>query len=480
MLLLKHKIDKEFMISTKSKSGFLEDDRDLVAAGYKPQLKRSIGFFASFAASFSIMSVLMGVFTNYGYVLGKAGPFGLWTWFIVGFGQLMVALVFAEMAGRIPLTGALYNWNDKLGHPAISSLVAWLSIFAYAIGAAGIIAIMMAPIQSLVGHAFSMNTIRLIGLAIITTQMLISIYGIRLAASINKIAVVGEIIALVIFGILLLLVVLLNGQANTTFLTHIPSSPAPYWPAFLISILLGAWTIFGFEAPSDLSEETMNVKRVVPKSIISGIITSIVLGAFFIGVVTIAIPDLQTVTGSSDPISTIFVSHLGQSLTNIFLAMVLVAMFATALLNLIVATRVLFAISRDEKFVGYSFLKKVSPNGIPYYSVMAIIAVEIITFLTMYGLPAIYASAIVLLGLAYLITVINFLMSVKKLPPTTSFSLGRWHWPVVICSVLWLVLLLVILTVPQEFHLAAKIGAGVVILGFLQHFLQQSLKKSIA
>jgi amino acid transporter len=273
---------------------------------------------------------------------------------------------------------------------------------------------MMAPLQSLIGHSLSMGTIQIVGLAIIAVQMFISIYGIRLAASINKFAVVAEILALIVFGGLLLFVVAAKGQINTSYLTTIPSTPVPYWPAFLISILLGAWTIFGFEAPSDLSEETLNVKRIVPKSIISGIITSIVLGAFFIGVVTIAIPNLATVTASADPISTIFASHLGQGLTNVMLLMVLIAMFATALLNLTVATRVLFAISRDEKFVGHSLLKKVSSHGIPVYSVIAIIAVEVITFLTMYGLSAFYASAIVLLGLAYLITVVNFVLNIKK------------------------------------------------------------------
>lgn len=456
-----------------------QDDQDLIAAGYKPQLKRKIGFFASFAASFSIMSVLMGVFTNYGYVFNKAGAFGLWTWFIVGAGQLMVGLIFAEMAGRIPLTGSLYNWNDKLGHPAVSSLVAWLSIFAYAIAAAGIFVIMIPPIQSLVGHELSMNTIRLVGLGLIAIQMLVSIYGIKLAANINKVAVVGEIIALVIFGGLLLAVVGSKGQINTSYLTHIPSTPTPYLPAFLISIILGAWTIFGFEAPSDLSEETVNSKKIVPKSIITGIITSIILGAFFLGVVTIAIPDLGTVTAASDPVSTIFAYHIGQSLTNILLLMVLVAMFATALLNLTVASRVLFAVSRDERFVGHSALKKVSSHSIPYWSVIAIIVVEVITFLTMYGLAAIYASAIILLGLAYLITVVNFIMNIKKLPATTSFSLGKWHYPVVVLALIWLVVLLLVLTIPQEFHLAAEIGVGVVVLGLIQHFISKPAQNQI-
>src|SRR5580698_10596709 len=107
------------MTSISETAAAHDDDRTVIEAGYKPQLKRSLGFFSSFAVSFSFMSVLMGIFANYGYVLGKAGPFGLWTWLLVGAGQLLVALVFAEMAGRIPLTGAIYNWNTRLTNPTI-------------------------------------------------------------------------------------------------------------------------------------------------------------------------------------------------------------------------------------------------------------------------------------------------------------------------------------------------------------------------
>jgi len=176
------------------------DDRDLIEHGYKPQLKRSIGFFTSFAVSFSFMSVLMGVFSNFGFVLGKAGPFGLWTWLIVAVGQFFVCLVFAEMAGRIPLTGALYNWNNKLSHPAVAVTVHWLTVFAYAIGGAGIIVAAMGPLQSLLGRSFDMGTIRLIGLGVFASQLLINVYGVRLAALINRWAVVAEILAIIFLG----------------------------------------------------------------------------------------------------------------------------------------------------------------------------------------------------------------------------------------------------------------------------------------
>jgi len=231
----------------------------------------------------------------------------------------------------------------------------------------------------------------------------------------------------------------------------------------------------GFESPADSSEETVNVKTVAPKSIILSVLTAVVLGGFFIGVITIAIPNLATITASADPISSIFSYHLGGMATLVLLACVLLAMFATSLMNMTVASRILFAISRDKKFIAHKTLRKVSSHGIPFYSAIFVAVVEAIVFLTMYGLSAIYASAIVLLFGAYLITVINFMIGLKKLPPTDKFSLGRWHWPVVILSIVWLVLQICILTIPQEFHLVGEITVGIIALGFIQYFLQRTL-----
>ena len=77
----------------------------------------------------------------------------------------------------------------------------------------------------------------------------------------------------------------------------------------------------------------------------------------------------------------------------------------------------------------------------------------------------------VLLTLAYLITVISFIVGVEKLPPTSSFSLGRWHRPVVVCAVVWLFALIGILTIPEEFHTVAMIAGGVIAAGISCFFV---------
>src|ERR1700746_471391 len=89
----------------------------LAKAGYKPELRRSLRFFSMFAIAFSIISITTGIFLNYGFGLSYWGPASIWTWPIVGVGNLMIALVVAELGTRIPLAGYAYQWSSRLGKP---------------------------------------------------------------------------------------------------------------------------------------------------------------------------------------------------------------------------------------------------------------------------------------------------------------------------------------------------------------------------
>lgn len=455
----------------EQKHNSYHDDHALLAAGYKPQLQRSLGFFSSFAVAFSFMSILMGIFANYGFVLSKAGPFGIWTWLLVGGGQFMVALVFAEMAGRLPLTGAIYNWNARLANPTIGWFTGWLMVFTYAIGTVGVIAAMFAPLQTFLGIEFDTNTMRLIGTALILLQALINIYGVRVAAFTNKLAVIAEMIALVVFGAVILAVIVIHGEANTSLILSPPETPLPYWGNFLTACLLAAWTIFGFETSSDLSEETVDVRRVTPKSILSAVLITVPLGFSFLLILTLAIPDLSTVTAATDPVSTIVAYHLGSGLTKVFLAFVLIAMFAASLLGITTASRLLFAVARDNRIIGSSVLNKISKHRVPAAAVYVITCVEIITFVFCQNMTDLYASPVILLAVSYLITVICFITGNNKLPSTGSFSLGLWHWPVVILAIVWLISEICILTIPDDFHTAAIIAGGVILSGLVLYGL---------
>ena len=75
-------------------------DHGLADFGYSQSLDRSIGKFASFAAGVSYISILTGTFQLFYFGLAFGGPAYWWSWPMVFVGQLMVALSFAELAGR--------------------------------------------------------------------------------------------------------------------------------------------------------------------------------------------------------------------------------------------------------------------------------------------------------------------------------------------------------------------------------------------
>ena len=100
-------------ISTQAQTAddFYED------CGYEPELKRTLGSFQIFAVSFAFISVAVGIFSTYDDVLLNAGPVGIWLWVIVAIGQTLVALVIAQFAARIPLSGSLLPMGLATGQP---------------------------------------------------------------------------------------------------------------------------------------------------------------------------------------------------------------------------------------------------------------------------------------------------------------------------------------------------------------------------
>src|SRR3954465_4081442 len=85
---------------TRSEKPFAE------LGGYRQELKRTLGSFQVFAISFAFISVAVGIFSTYDDVLRNAGPVGIWLWVFAAVGQILVALVVAQFAARIPLSGS--------------------------------------------------------------------------------------------------------------------------------------------------------------------------------------------------------------------------------------------------------------------------------------------------------------------------------------------------------------------------------------
>ena len=89
-----------------------------------------MGGFSNFAISFSIISILTGAVTLYGYGLEMGGPLEMTLgWPVATLFTLTVAASMAELCSAYPTAGAMYHWAADLGGAGAGWLVAWLNIF---------------------------------------------------------------------------------------------------------------------------------------------------------------------------------------------------------------------------------------------------------------------------------------------------------------------------------------------------------------
>ena len=114
------------------------DSEELAKFGYKQDLKRSMRRFSSFAVSFSLISILTGIFANFHFGFSEVGNFITISWAIVFIGQFIVALIMAELSINYPISGYGYQWTYRLVGPKLGFATGWLLLLQFLTGFPGI------------------------------------------------------------------------------------------------------------------------------------------------------------------------------------------------------------------------------------------------------------------------------------------------------------------------------------------------------
>jgi len=354
--------------------GESSDEQVLARFGYRQELRRAVGFFSSFALSFSVISVTTGLFANYGEGLRTAGPAFIWTWLIVGGGQLLVALVFARLATSIPLSGYAYHWARRLGGPNIAWWAGWMMIVQFITGMPGVcyaLANYLVPYLRLEG---SNRNVVLVTVGVLVLIALINHFGIRLASLVNNLSVGAEILGTVLIGALLLVVALWRHTHSWTFLFAHPAQPGRlgYVGAFAFSSLMSAWTLTGFEGAANLAEETHAPTRHIPRAIVMSEILSVALGFLVLLGFTLAIPALGAVAAHPTPLLFIINAYFPPAVTHATMLLVFISIFASALANLTTLTRMVWAMARDGQLPFSSWLSRVSAHRVPAHAIWTV------------------------------------------------------------------------------------------------------------
>jgi urea carboxylase system permease len=430
------------------------DAEDLAGFGYPQQLHRKLGSYASFAAGFSFVSILTTVFQLFFFGFSFGGAAFFWTWPIVFAGQLMVAFCFCELAAKYPISGCIYQWSRRLSTPTVGWFAGWTMLIAQIVtvsAAAIALQVVMPTLWSgfqLVGSDPSLATSDgatnavVLGVILITFTTIINAIGVQLMSRINVIGVTCELIGVVALVILLFT----HAERGPSAVLHQTGAvPGGYFSAFIISSLMAAYVMVGFDSAGELSEETKDPRRTAPKAILRALTVSGVGGALLLLAGILAAPSLTNGDLAAGGLPYVLTSSLGDTVGKLFLADVTIAICVCTLAIQTAATRMMFSMSRDRVLPGHGVLGKVSPvTGTPVLPAVVVGVLSAAILLVNVGEASLFTAltsvCIVMLYGAYLMVTVPMLVRRLRGEWATSpgqFSLGAWGLPVNVIAVVY-------------------------------------------
>src|SRR5690242_14133386 len=171
------------------------DADDLHRFGYTQELFRDMGGFSNFAISFSIISILTGAVTLYGYGLDLGGPFEMALgWPVATIFTLTLAASMAELCSAYPTSGAMYHWASALGGPGWGWFVAWMNIVGLIAAQAGINYSCAQFVLPFLRIPVSARNVFLMFAVMLVVHGLLNHFGVRLVAWLNDVSVTVHVI----------------------------------------------------------------------------------------------------------------------------------------------------------------------------------------------------------------------------------------------------------------------------------------------
>ncbi len=442
------------------------DDDELAQLGYAPELRRRMGGFASFALSFSVISILTGALALYGYGLSYGGPFQMTVgWPLVSVMTLAVAAALGEMASAYPTAGALYHWASLLAGRGWGWLAAWLNL----VGQIGLVAGVDYGLADLMATRLGYGDGRAVRLLIyalvLASHGLANHVGIEVVRRLSDVSAVYHLIVTALLAVALLWV---PAHQPLSFLLHrfVVSGAAlgghPMWwsYAFVVGLLQAQWTLTGYDASAHAAEETVDARRAAPRGMVRSVLISGITGWVLLVLLTSTVSDLAATTSAKSGFLFALAHALPGSLGELFVWLVLGAMWFCGMSAVMSASRMLFAFAHDGGVDRR--LARVSPRwGVPVATIWLCVVAALVLAVWADGYSVVVSISTVGLYGSYLIPIVALLWQRRqgKWPPTL-FSLGRWAVLVELVAAAWIVFITVVFVLPPN----EKVGLALALL----------------
>ncbi|SHI35073.1 serine/threonine exchange transporter, LAT family [Clostridium cavendishii DSM 21758] len=329
------------------------------------KLEKNLGLFNAITIVIGVV-IGSGIFFKPTIVFKNGGSptLGIGAWIVGGLITMASGLTIAEIAAAIPKTGGIFVYLKELYGERIAFLFGWVQTVIYIPGALAALVIVLTT-QITVFIPLTIPEQRIVAIVLLIFMATMNVISSNLAKNIQGIVTIAKLLPIVIIVIL----GLIKGQ--TQGLTMETSATVS---GFGTAILGTLWAYDGWVNVANMAGEFKRPEKDIPKSIILGIlITIIVYVAFNLAIIKIL--PFEHVINSTTPASdaaTILFGNFGSK----FIAIgILISIIGAINGYMLTGTRIPYAMAQDNLLPGSKYLAKVNKKSAApiYCSILEVI-----------------------------------------------------------------------------------------------------------
>ena len=309
------------------------------------RLKREFTLWSAFAFAFAFISPIVALYAIFGLAYSTAGPSFWWNFLIVFGGQLLVALVFAELVSRWPIEGSIYQWSHRLLGQGYGWAAGWVYMWTLVVAMSAVSIFAAGFVANVFGWELDAGGQALVAWGILMLGTAANIAGRLVLRVLMTASIIAEIVGSVGLGAWLLFF----HQENSVSVLTSDFSTEGYFAVsgpFLVAMAFVGWSFVGFESAGSIAEEVRNPRRNLPKAVIFSISFIALIVAFSALSIILAMP-AEIAAGSEDPVYDTLTFHLGSGAAKMVEVLFTIGFLASFLALQTSASRLIWSYARD-------------------------------------------------------------------------------------------------------------------------------------
>ncbi|WP_370933831.1 APC family permease [Amycolatopsis sp. cg13] len=352
-----------------------------------------------------------GVYALTGQVAGRVGG-ALWLPFLLAFVvAFMTAFSYLELVGKYPrAAGAALYTNKAFGVPFLTFMV------AFAVMCSGITSASSAAVAFGATYlaAFVKLPTVLVGIAFVVLLALINFRGIGESVKANVVLTCIELSGLlIIIGVGVWAV--LNGDGEPSRLVEIDTADKTWLVAISSATSLAFFAMVGFEDSVNMAEECHDPVRIFPRAMLWGMVIAATIYVLVSVTSSLLVPAAELAGAKSDALLKVLDVGAPGFPREIFSAIGLFAVINSALINMLMASRLLYGLS-NERVLPPVFGRVHPTRRTPWVSIIftSVIAIGLVSFVDISALGG--TTALLLLVVFAIVNIALLVLRKDKVP----------------------------------------------------------------